>query len=81
MCEPERSSLNDVRDVDAVLGPVAEKFLNLVASFVPEDDADLGDPRLLEVLDGVLEDGLVRDGDELLRSRVRDRTEPGPSST
>lgn len=79
MREPERIPLDDVRDVDAVLRPVTDEVLDLLAAEVPEDDPDLGDTGLLEVLDGVLQDRLVRDRDELFRSGVRDRPEPRSS--
>jgi hypothetical protein len=77
--QPQRSTLEDVRDVDAERGAVTEKRLDRVAASVPQDDRDLRDPRLAHVFDGVLENGFVGDRDELFRSSVGDRPQARPA--
>ena len=41
-----------------------------------DDDSDVRDAGVANRLDHVEENGLVRDGDELLRARVRDGAKP-----
>src|SRR5579862_2769120 len=65
--------LRDVRELDAELGTVAGRGSDLVAGLA-DDDADVLDAGRRELFDDVEEDRLVRDRDELLRARVRDRT-------
>ncbi len=72
-----RWALYDVRDVDAPLGAVAQKFPDLPRLVVPQDDPDVRDLRVAEVLEAIEHVRLVRDRDQLLRAGVGERPQSG----
>lgn len=61
--------------------PVLEVTLDFLAGFRADDHADIGDARPHEILDGVIEVGLVGNWDELLGARVRQWAEPRTLAT
>ena len=71
--EPGGLVLDDIGDMYAEARPVADGGPDLVPRLGRDDDADVVDPRLREGFDRVEQHWLVSHGDELLRTRVRDR--------
>jgi len=57
---------------------VPEELLHLFRHEVAEDHADVRDARFSKVIEAVQDVRLVRERDQLLRSRVRERSKPGP---
>src|SRR5205823_11054972 len=71
-------SLDDVRDPHAMGTAVPEEFLHLFRHEVAEDHADVRDARFSKVIEAVQDVRLVRERDQLLWARVRERSKPGP---
>jgi hypothetical protein len=69
--EAARGVLVDVLDVHAEVGAVAHSARD-GRTLTRDDDPDVADAGRRHLLEPVEEDGLVRDGHELLRARVRD---------
>jgi len=65
--ESERPPLHDVGDINAEPRAISQEFLDRFPALVAEDDADFIDAGISEVLDPILEHGLVGDWDELFR--------------
>ena len=74
MGDAEGRFLLDVGDADAEAAAIADGGHDLLFG-IADDDADVADAALDEVLDGVEEDGLVGDGDELLGAGVGEGTQ------
>src|SRR5207237_4378194 len=72
----ERIALLDVGELGSEPGAVAQRLPDLVFRLA-DDDPDAPDPGGHDGLDPVEEHRLVRDRDELLRPRVRERTQTG----
>ena len=75
--QAERRLLADVRDAESPGRSVLDGRTDL-ARRVADHDADLPDAGVRDGLQGMEQDRRVRDGDELLGVRVRDRAEPRP---
>ena len=75
--QTERPLLLDVGDEQPPRGAVADRGADLVAGLT-DHDADLGDPGVADRLERVEQDRRAGDGDQLLRVRVRERTEARP---
>src|SRR5213080_2888242 len=78
MGDARGESLDDVRDPHAMGTAVPEEFLHLFRHEVTEDHADVRDARFSKVIEAVQDVRLVRERDQLLRARVRERSKPGP---
>src|SRR3989475_11788937 len=78
MGDARGESLDDVRDPHAMGTAVPEEFLHLFRHEVAEDHADVRDARIPKVIEAVQDVRLVRERDQLLRARVRERSKPGP---
>ncbi|MNX65344.1 hypothetical protein D3C86_963990 [compost metagenome] len=72
--------LGEVGDLDAPSRAVSDCRPHLGAG-VPDDDADLADPRIPHRLDGVEQDRLVGHGDQLLGGGMGDGAQPRPFPT
>jgi len=68
-----RLPLDDVSNLHSELRSVSEELLHLLWHDIPEDDGDVGDASVTQILDAIQDVRLVRDRDELLRSRVSQR--------
>src|SRR4051794_29325107 len=74
MGEPERIGLVDVGHLDAEPRTVAERGFDL-GRRITNDDTNVLYPGVRDLFDDVEQDRLVGDGHELLRTRMRQRTE------
>ena len=74
VCEAQRFGLWDVRDLEPERRAVAEYGFDF-GGRVADDHAHFFDARIGHLLDDVEQDRLVRNRNELLRTRMRDRTQ------
>ena len=79
MCEPEWQRLRDVGDLHPPPRAISDRGLNLGACLA-HDDADLANTCRGHVVEPVEENRAIRDGDELLGTRMRDRSETSAGS-
>ncbi|MNX81683.1 hypothetical protein D3C86_1133780 [compost metagenome] len=77
MGQAQGSLLGDIGDLDAPGRAVPHRSSHLGPG-IPDDDADLADPRIPHRLDGVEQDRLVGHGDQLLGGGVGDGAQPRP---